>query len=386
MKKIFSNKWIVLFLLLPFFKPIFFQYYTKLSIIEYGYVVWKIIAAFLIALLCSIYIYRSIRFPKICFFALAFEISILLSTIYNHGNINRAVIDLITIEAYTLIVFLGLKFNKYILISVHSSMMNMLMVINLVSIVIYPSGIPADLYNNSENPLFFMTIDNGTALFIIFCSAMVLLNSQMKNKIGKLEYLIIALCVVTAILTKSSTAIISILSFIFILSIELRTKMNLFSNWKRWGLLYGVVFIQIMFVKGNMFFSWIIGRLFNKTLSYTGRDLLWSRAYEMISKKPILGYGRIEGDYISIWGGFYSSHNFILELLLQGGVIAIIIFIYLVIQALKKLQKNRLNKITKVLWTALFITFVAMLMEANVHSVYLFGLLVFAYSSAVFED
>jgi O-antigen ligase len=208
----------------------------------------------------------------------------------------------------------------------------------------------------------------------------------MENKIGKHEYLIIILCVLTALLTKSSTAIVSIFSFLFILGIELKTKMNLFSNWKRWGLLYGIVLIQIMFVRGNMIFSWIISLFFNKTLSYTGRDSLWNRAYEMISEKPIIGYGRIEGDYISIWGGLYSAHNFILELLLQGGGIALLIFIYMVIQTLKKLQRNRLNKVTKVLWIALFITLIAMLMEANVHSVYLFGLLVFAYRSTIFED
>ena len=54
----------------------------------------------------------------------------------------------------------------------------------------------------------------------------------------------------------------------------------------------------------------------------------------MIQQEPLLGYGRTTNDYIEAWGGYYSSHNYVLEILLQGGVIALGFFIKIVLDAI----------------------------------------------------
>ena len=72
--------------------------------------------------------------------------------------------------------------------------------------------------------------------------------------------------------------------------------------------------------------------------TFTGRNLLWQSAIELIKMSPIYGYGRSELDYIEIWYGFFSSHNFILEMLLQGGVIALFLWFCTLLSSFKKMK------------------------------------------------
>lgn len=388
MKSIFSNKWLVLFLLIPFFKPVSFQYYSNLSLLESVYVILKIVVAVVSCIFFCLYLLQYRKIPKLYIWVLIFEGSILISTIYKHGNLQRAIIDLVSIAAYVIIFDLGMKYNKDTLVKSLTLLLSLLVIINFISILIYKSGLPADLYyNNSLNPLFFMTLDNGTSLFLLFCVTIFFLKSNIKmSRIDKFGYFMSILCILSAVLSGSSTAFLTILAFFILFKIESKKGIRVLKNYKRWTILYGIVFSVIMFSRSSKILSFFLMSIFGKNASYTGRDFLWSEAYAMIEKAPYIGYGRITNDYLSAWGGYYSSHNFVLELLLQGGVVALIIFICLVMITLIKLYSNHFSKIVGVLQVSLFLSLVAMLMESTVHSVYLFGLIVLCFNSKLLEE
>lgn len=135
-------------------------------------------------------------------------------------------------------------------------------------------------------------------------------------------------------------------------------------------------FVFIVLNVGTEIFSGFIEGVLHKSITFTGRNLLWQEALQLINNNPYIGYGRVSTNYISIWGGKYSSHNIILELLLQGGIVALIPFLVIIFKAIKMLNKYRNSDLGNMLFMALFLMFISLMMEAFVHEVYLYGTLI----------
>lgn len=133
-------------------------------------------------------------------------------------------------------------------------------------------------------------------------------------------------------------------------------------------------------MQNGMISQFITEELFNRSSNFSGRYVLWKTALGMIAKHPWIGYGRWAQDYIAAWGGYYSSHNYILELMLQGGIAATGQFLLLLIMSIKKCLLSRESKISNCLLFALLSILIAVLMEAEVHSVYIFGIIILCYS------
>ena len=60
----YKNKWILLFLMIPFFKPICFQYFSILKILEGLFLVWKVVSAAIIGLLLLNHLNRRKKIPE----------------------------------------------------------------------------------------------------------------------------------------------------------------------------------------------------------------------------------------------------------------------------------------------------------------------------------
>jgi len=136
-------------------------------------------------------------------------------------------------------------------------------------------------------------------------------------------------------------------------------------------------------MQNNIIVAFILNYVFGRSSTFTGRYVLWEQAIRLIAQKPLFGHGRIVNDYIAAWGGYYSSHNYALEILLQGGIFALGFFVKIIIEALKKWDSRKIAKyILLVLWGMLL----AAMMESAVHSVYIFGTICFCYYSSYFTE
>ncbi|WP_342985839.1 O-antigen ligase family protein [Clostridium saudiense] len=373
MNKIINNKWMLIFFIVPFFKPICFQYISGMIIIDEIFVIWKIIAAAIITILFILFAFRKKIIPKSILSVFMFELTILFTTIINKGDIKRALIDMVTIVSFSMLIYLTIRYNYKGFCEIINKVLSLLMIFNLIIMLIYPNGLKAELYTNLENPLYFMTTDNGTSLFILTTMFMNVMYSLINNK--KINKFIICSCFFSAIVSKSSTAIIaSTLFIIYIIFFYKKNISKIFNPYIMFTTYIGIFFITL---SGKaMIFNPIIEWIFNKNLSFTGRDRLWSAAIELIKKEPFIGYGVIENNYINIWGGKFSSHNFILELLLQGGIFSLIVFIYVILRAINNQNRYRNNNISNLLVAILFFMCISILMESTVHSVYLFTIIV----------
>ena len=78
--------------------------------------------------------------------------------------------------------------------------------------------------------------------------------------------------------------------------------------------------------------------------SVSGRVPIWNAAIKYIEKSPIIGYGIIDSnEFVRASGipGGTHAHNYILNILIMGGTICLIEHIYMYINIVKHILKNK---------------------------------------------
>lgn len=93
----------------------------------------------------------------------------------------------------------------------------------------------------------------------------------------------------------------------------------------------------------NEFAKWFIEDVLDKDLTFTGRTDLWEASLHAIGKSPILGYGDVDKDWylLNISNKAYGTHNFILTMLIWGGVVALALYVKIVLLSCKTaIQRN----------------------------------------------
>lgn len=377
MIRCFEHKGILLFLLIPFFKPICFQYGSSLLILDDIFVMWKIIAAACAVMLLFIDMNKRRRLYRLVLYAAVFEGSILFSTVVKRGYIQRAAIDTVSIVSFIIILFLWARHNSKLLIEMLRIVMGILIVVDMISKVMFPHGLPLDLYvNNDDNSLYFMTLDNGSAFFLLFGLMIFTLDLTLykRNKSRKMQnYALFFISIASAFLSHSMTAVMAVCGYFVLYTLLCReNRMRVFTAWIL-GMFYPFVILMIFLVSRSSAVGSVMQFFFNRNATFTGRTLLWDNAIHLIRRSPIIGMGRLSHDYIAAWGGYFSSHNFWLELLLQGGAIAAVLYLLIVIYTIWKTAPFWNYHAVKSMGSVLFMMMFCGLMESVVHSVYLFG-------------
>lgn len=358
-------------MLLFYFKPICFQYYTKFAILENIFLYGKILSAIVIIFYTIISSFPTVKINHFYIKIFLFEFWIFLVTIINKGAVFRSLIDAVSTLTLVLSVGTFYKINSNKLLSTFKNLLLFLVVLQLGSELLFPNGMPADLYTeNLSNPLFFVTLDNGTTCLTCLTLTLIELYDILVKKGKKvIVFFQKMLCVLTAILSGSSTAMICTVLLLILLVVSKEKILKVFDKWWIWLILY--FFIIFLIVSSNSLVLDLINLITGKS-SYTGRNLLWNNAIELIKCSPLIGYGRITNGYIKIWGDFFSSHNFILEMILQGGFVAFFLWLSILFNAFSKLKYINDTKIKRIMILSIFVVLIGLSMEAQVHSPYLF--------------
>ena len=131
-------------------------------------------------------------------------------------------------------------------------------------------------------------------------------------------------------------------TLIFLLFFYERRLQILFNFTTSFAVGVGLFFSIVLFRLQNLFAFFIEGVL-HKGLSFTGRTDIWDKAIEMILESPFLGYGIAQSGkvYRLSKGKYYHAHNAFLEILVEGGVFALIAFLMMLERAGRQLLIHR---------------------------------------------
>lgn len=349
MSKYYNSKTFLWFIIIPLFFPYSFQYIPQTVTLYDAMQVWK-----LIVLLIIIFSYLlKMKFSRYVFFVIGYSAITFLASYQNNGLQTKVYTNILLAIGLTMLAELVKeeeKFRKFTNIAI--SYNYVLVLLNLIFLIAYPNGLPfATLYaSNEANPMNFLGIDNGIwksllpLLFFIFYKKYGDDKVSNTRKDNFIFYSTNVYAFIIIFLTESAAGIVSYLFFI-----GMMVYFTMFRKKKIPLLTCAIVYLAFLILvvvagkSGDLieFFTSLLG----KRVSFSGRTTLWALALRMIMAKPLLGYGYTSGNIV-VWGGEYSSHNMILEILIQGGALLLVLFVIMVLYSIAstiKLEYAKFN-------------------------------------------
>ncbi len=160
-------------------------------------------------------------------------------------------------------------------------------------------------------------------------------------EIGKTRiksYLMIGVCMGSIIIAWAVKNVIGIGVLVFYVLFVYKRKLAEFFGPRVLLILFVGIFLGTVFLNIQQYFYDIAGTVFGKTKTFSVRYYLWTQAVQNIQVSPIFGYGIPEGGHMQLQynfsGNARSSHNLILELAIQGGVIGVALYFLPIIKSI----------------------------------------------------
>lgn len=347
--------------------------FIEVHVFNVGQVYDLAITAAIIYVLYIIYAKRII-FRKKYFFLLAYTIWLAFSCYLNGRSIFPGLFYGFKLLAFTQIIEFAIQQKNNVFFEVTKKYMVFLLVISTVF-----QYINQDLFGHLEmsgNYNNFAFGDNYTGYYYIPLIALCFVDDfKNRKKISLYTYIIITFVLLSLFKAWSAKAIVGILMIIgYTLFLYGKRISKLFNLWFV-IITYAVLEIGIVIFNVQNHFSYLIETLLHKDVSLTGRVALWANVVKNIASSFIYGHGIMRGGYIYINATLYgadihAAHNFILEILMQTGIVGLILFLSYIIVSLY--QKNILSKANKnIYYMLMFFVYVLLIMQIASGQIYL---------------
>lgn len=368
-----QNKPVLYFLLIPFFIPYSLKYIPSLTKVYELTSFWKLGAVMLIFFL---YLLRG-KISAIISMIWAINLLLLSSSVFNGLSDLNAYTDLLPALALPMLVELGIEADIAKIVHVTFVILATLTLVNFGLTLLYPQGLPfASLYTQIRNPLYFLGQDNGIVYNLLSLVGLNYVLAAQNYSIFKVKLLIgdyfirltprififNVVSILSMLLVGSATGLLVISSLIILL--ELSALANRKHNiWPLVSLYFSFFVFIIVLGDSNPLvadFTSLLGR----DAGFTGRSLLWEQALELIKQKPLLGWGN-DPEIIQIWGGYFSTHNQLLDIAARGGLLTLFLYICLHIYVFLILGRIP-TTLANILFITIYCFLLGGLMEAGV--------------------
>ena len=332
---------------------------------------------------------------KISFIILLFRLYLLFISIVISGDKSVIVQNIkITMQIFSLCILCDYYFSKNNIekfLKVILKIFIMYISIDIYIQIFFREGIRNSLIYTTDGmasrnvQYLFMGYKNYYGFNLIPIMVISALNKEIDNKSNYVNNLLLILITISIVLCKSSTSILTLCIFLSSYFLVKYSKKLLKLSVTKIISIYGILFfLIIVFNKLEPIVSQI-SLMFGKGTGFTGRTKIWQLALHMIKEKWLLGYG--EESIIIMDGYFWYSHNQILDLFIQGGIIAVILFLAIIIISYKNIKNNSDSTINQIILIGLFSCTVLMFTESIVNTSIVFYMLFnIAYRSCEIQD
>lgn len=244
-------------------------------------------------------------------------------------------------------------------------LVTLLIIYNLILAIFVQSSYMYIGYQGSQK-VFVGTFEsrNGISMVMIPAIAFILIRSEyIYEKVRNKDILLCFMVLIIILLSKSSTGfIVGSLLVIYVLLLK-KIKINI--NINKLMSIYTIIYTQVVIFRiQETVFRGFIENTLQKNVTLTGRTLIWDFIMKIIPNSLIFGYGR--NDIIAqnaIIRDVTEAHNGLLEILLCTGIIGLFVFILILLNVFKALNKSN-SKISYILSMAIFLYFCIALTES----------------------
>ncbi|MDB2119320.1 MULTISPECIES: O-antigen ligase family protein [Clostridium] len=240
----------------------------------------------------------------------------------------------------------GLKEKKNYFLEGLYKILEILIYVNLLSVIIFPNGMyeyagySANWLLGYKNPMI--------RIFLPACAIGLLISYKKYGKFNMRSLSLVVASIITVILVDSSTGIMGLVIFIGILLV---TKMKFFSKYItlfRAFVTYIIVNFFVITGLAERYIGFLIEGILHRSMTFTGRTTTWQNALEIINKNIWSGIGDYSPEMMLTAIGGTHPHNYFLYILLQSGIIGVLILLFITKvtdKAIKKIEDKRASNI-----------------------------------------
>lgn len=375
-KKKTINGYILLFLLIPFFKP---DIVTSFPKVNYIFTIWLMIS---FAIIVAVYM-KKFRISKLTMTYLAYNLVLLISTIKNNGSITKFLSDFSMNLGMIFLIELYLKNDKMKIMKVLSSIFYFLMVLNTISFIIVPEGLAVTQY--LKTPIYLLGIDNRFSFTYIPGLCVIAIYDFMKNnKITKLTIIYFLITFITFVYFWSAGALVAESMFFIYYIFIYKLKYKHFTN--KYFPIIIVSFLGLVVFRVQNIFRFFIVDILHKDLTFSSRTILWDKAIKIINNNMWLGTGIQKSEFSIKAISAFHAHSHFLNIMFQSGIIGVIIYIYLIFDAFKRLNEYRKNVIAQMVAFTLFVLFIMLTVDTFDITANLFLIICIGYNISCFNQ
>lgn len=294
-----------------------------------------------------------------CILFIIFQFCFVFSTYLNknYGDLQNSIYLFVNNCSLFLLGEYFIKKDVNIFLKYLSILFGIFIIINIITMFIYyPNGMYTDILGDPN--YYFLEHDNGSFYYALPTILLfVLYNIRKYNKINFLCYGFIIINIIGYLYVWSTMAF-SCLIFLLIVLLLFNNKIVkkiISSNIPEiiiLSLLIGIVFFNIQ----NKFQD-LLSNIFKKDVTLSGRTKLWEKSIEVINNNKLIGYGQEYLDIRMKRFGISHVHNIVLQILYNGGIVAMSFFSVLILKIRNNFKKYSSEKISQLLKIFVFIYF-----------------------------
>ena len=355
---IFTKKYFIVLFILPF---------IGINVID-GNILLSSASKMVVSIIGYLMLFENFNYNKnilnikLILLVMLYSFIILFSAVINN-NITMGMI-------YTNFVYIGfIIYINYCMkdfknfINALNILFTLLIIYNLILAIFVKSSYMYIGYQGSQK-VFVGTFEsrNGISMVMIPAIAFILIRSEyIYEKVRNKDILLCFMVLIIILLSKSSTGfIVGSLLVIYVLLLK-KIKINI----NKLMSIYTIIYTQVVIFRiQETVFRGFIENTLQKNVTLTGRTLIWDFIMKIIPNSLIFGYGR--NDIIAqnaIIRDVTEAHNGLLEILLCTGIIGLFVFILILLNVFKALNKSN-SKISYILSMAIFLYFCIALTES----------------------
>lgn len=314
---------------------------------------------------------------------LTYYFFLLLSTVMGSQDYKAFFVYTVQAVGTVFIVEYGIRKEKLLLIKVIRNCLAVLAIMNLVSLLLFPDGFSFI----GETGYYILGIRIGFSPFIILLLMVVLIYDRLSfgKYITKKGTVILIVGFLNLALQQVQTGVFTFIGILFLLFYLQRQRIKLLT-FHKFIIVFFAVFVSIVFFSAQYhipFFTELLVDVMGKDLSFNNRQFIWAASIRDIIQKPVWGYGMTTGGDVFVPFEYTSrivtSHNQILHVLHEGGLISFSLFMYMFALIGKKISYYRHNYIVQIVFATIIGFFLMMLTEVQSQKALIFFLMALAY-------
>lgn len=355
----FPRKAIIIFAFLPFYLGMTILPIMS-SVIDNMIDAWLILS---LALISINVLKKGIRINTFKRLVLAYFTIIVISTLYNEGDVIRMIKIIACIAMIIILMDYAIQMEYVFFLDFISKLTIAVTVLNIVTILFFPGGF--NVYNEGVLLVnrYLLGMDNRfcCTLFPGFCFVM-LNDIRTHGKIGRQSWVEYGLLLFTFGFTQAMGSLLSVLVILPILMVINTKYAKKVFHGMTYFITQTVMAYLITFVRIFDKMAVILGYL-GKDVTLTSRTFIWNKAQVFINASPWIGLGIESNDVMKKKFALNHLHNQLLTVIYQTGYIGLTVFLAVVGHVYYLLYKNRNSLEAQVIALIMFLIFVQLLTD-----------------------